>query len=204
MVNEQLLEYVKNELARGISEDKLRHVLMENGWPEFEINEAFEKAKEAKVKKPPEEVSKEAIPEQKIEDKTEEKPFKEFLEGLSEKEPKVEEARPEEKVAVEKLPIMGDVKKIITNKIFIIAAIVIVLSSVAFSILPSFFEETVKVEGVSDNAMDSARIKCKQICDASCGRLQDKNTFTDSEYPELEDKSCADLEFPCSKCETKY
>lgn len=194
MVNQEILDYVKKELERGVSEDKLRHALMEHGWPEFEIHEAFDKAKEAK---PAEEAPKEEV--------KKEKPFKEFLQGLGKEKPEVkEEAKPEEK-PVEKPPIIDDVKKIVTNKIFIIAAIVIILGSVAYVVLPSFFEESGGPE--ESGAVTHAKEKCTQYCNSNlCGLVNDPG-FT---HPELEGKNCKELGFSClqpngdPKCETEY
>lgn len=197
MVSPEILDYVKKELARGVSESQLRQVLMEHGWPEFEINEAFEKTKE--------EAPKETV-EKKPKEVKKEKPFKEFLEGLGKKEPKEkEESKPEVK-AEEKPPVMEDVKKIVTNKIFIIAAIVIILGSVAyFAIIPSFFEDTGESE--ESGAVAYAKQMCTQYCNSNlCGLVNDPG-FT---HPELEGKNCADIGFPCllpsgqPKCETEY
>lgn len=175
MVNQEILDYVKKELAKGIHRDKLRQVLLEYGWPEFEINEAFEQAKEVKPEKPPEKISKEV-------------------------EEKLGEVKPEEKL--KKFPV-EEVKKLITNKIFIIAVAVIILGAVAFFILPSFFE----AEEVSGGAMDYAEKMCRQYCNSNlCGLVNDPG-FS---HPELVGKNCDDLGFSClnpsgePKCETEY
>jgi len=73
MVSQELLNYIKGELSRGTSKDVIWHRLMENGWPEFKINEAFNsletpkelpKAQEAAQ---PAQASQEVKPEEKYE-----------------------------------------------------------------------------------------------------------------------------------------
>ncbi len=192
MVSPEIVDYVKTELAKCISEDKIRHVLMEHGWPEYEINEAFEKAK--KVEEKPEEA--EEKPEAEV------KPPEEV--APAEVKPEVEEGpKPEEKPV--KPPIMEDVKKIVTNKVFIIAAVIIVLGSVAFFVLPSLFVEE-SVDEIS-GAMAFAEGQCGQYCNSNLCGLFNNPEFT---HPELEGLTCKDLGISCllpdgaPKCETEY
>lgn len=182
MVSQALLDYVKKELARGVHEDKLRQTLLENDWPEFEINEAFEKAKQSEpiepVEKPPEEALKEEIP----------------IEGPKEA---VSEEKHEE---VKKVSVIENVQKIVTNKIFIIAAIIIILGSVAFFVLPSVFEEKEGIEADS-SIIEEAKSACTQYCNSNlCG------LFVSPEFPqpELKGKNCLDLGVQCKKCEVEY
>jgi len=115
-----------------------------------------------------------------------------------------EEPRPEEKPK-EKPPVMKDVKKIITNKAFIIAAVLIILGSVAFFVLPSVLEEKVEVE--EGGAMAYARERCDQYCKSNLCGLFNNPEFT---HPELEGKTCKELGISCllpsgePKCETEY
>lgn len=184
MVSQELLNYVKKELARGVHEDKLRQVLLGNDWPEFEINEAFEKAKQAEpVEKPLEKPSEEALKEE-----------------ILIEEPK--EAVPEEKPgeATEKASVIESVKKIITNKVFIIAAAIIILGSIAFFVLPSVFEGGEGVEADS-SVVEEAKSACMQYCNSNlCG------LFVSPEFPqpELKGKNCLDLGVDCKKCEVEY
>ncbi len=41
MVNQQLLDYIKQQLKQGVSREQIRSSLMANGWQEADINEAF-------------------------------------------------------------------------------------------------------------------------------------------------------------------
>jgi len=185
MVSQALLDYVKKELARGVHEGKLRQTLLENDWPEFEINEAFEKAKQAEPVKP-------------AEKPVEEKPPEEVLEEHIPEEPKesVPEEKPEE---VKKVSVINNVQKIITNKIFIIAAIIIVLGSVAFFVLPSVFNGG-DVESDS-SVMEEAKNACTQYCTSSLCGLFVSPGFP---QPELNGKNCLDLGVQCKKCEVEY
>jgi outer membrane biosynthesis protein TonB len=187
MVSQQLLDYVKKELARGVHEDKLRQTLLENDWPEFEINEAFEKTKQAKPVKPAGELAEEKLPEEILK------------EEIPVEEPK--ESVPEEKhEAVKKVSIIENVQKIVTNKIFIIAAMIIILGSVVyFIILPLVFEG----EGIGANSSvtEEAKNACTQYCNSNlCG------LFVSPEFPqpELNGKNCLDLGVQCKKCEVEY
>ncbi len=188
MVSQELLNYVKKELARGVHEDKLRQTLLENDWPEFEINEAFEKTKQAEPVKPVEKPVEEKLPEEALK---EEIP----LEGP--KEPVLEE-KPEEEV--KNVSLVEKIQKIITNKVFIIAAIIIIFGSVAFFILPSVFEGGESVESDS-SIVEDAKNACTQYCNSNlCG------LFVSPEFPqpELKGKNCLDLGVQCKKCEVEY
>ncbi len=183
MVSQELLGYVKKELARGVHEDKIRQVLLEYDWPEFEINEAFEKAREEIAEAPPEMPFEEAAKPEGQE---------RLKEGVEEK--------------VEKAPLMGDVKRIVVNKWFIIAAVVIITGSVIFFALPSAEVEQ-ETEGISSDALNYAEGVCRQYCSSNLCGLFVNPGFT---HPELEGKNCKDLGFSClqpdgePKCETEY
>lgn len=41
MVSNEIVTYIKNQLNAGFSEDEIRAALRDQGWPENEINEAF-------------------------------------------------------------------------------------------------------------------------------------------------------------------
>ncbi|MEM0473554.1 MAG: hypothetical protein QXF88_02435 [Candidatus Aenigmatarchaeota archaeon] len=41
MVDQRLVEYIKAELYRGLTPAQIKQTLVENGWPVYEINEAF-------------------------------------------------------------------------------------------------------------------------------------------------------------------
>ncbi len=184
MVSQELLDYVKKELARGVHEDKLRQTLLENDWPEFEINEAFEKAKQAEpvekpVEKPSEEVVKEEIP---VEEP---------------KEPVLEE-KPEEEV--KKSSVVEKFQKIVTNKVFIIAAIIIILGSVSFFILPSVLEGGGSIEADS-SVVEEAKDACMQYCNSNLCGLFVSPGFP---QPEIKGKNCLDLGVQCKKCEVEY
>ncbi len=188
MVSQQLLDYVKKELARGVHEDKLRQTLLENDWPEFEINEAFEKTKQADSVKHAEELA-------------EEKPPEEILkEEIPVEEPK--EAVPEEKhEAVKKVSVIDNVQKIVTNKIFIIAAMIIILGSVVYFIVLPLVFEGVEGIGADSSVTDEAKNACTQYCTSDlCG------LFVSPEFPqpELNGKNCLDLGVQCKKCEVEY
>lgn len=206
MVNQELLDYIKKELARGVSEDKLRHVLMEHGWPEFEIYAAFEKVHEVPVAPPktekvieekPEdvlkEITKEAMPEKKL-DFLEEKPVAE---------------KPEEKLVEEHVEkpkkLSFEMKKIIFSKVFLIIGAVIILVSVAYFVAPLFFHE--QAGSSEKSVMDYAKNMCRQYCQSSlCGLF----TNPDFKHEELLGKTCKDLGISClqedgkPKCETSY
>ncbi|MDP2908451.1 MAG: hypothetical protein Q8N77_01455 [Nanoarchaeota archaeon] len=184
MVSQELLDYIKKELTRGVSEDKLRQVLLEYDWPEFEINEAFEKAREEIAEAPPE------------------MPFEEA--AKPEEQERLKESVEEK---VEKAPLTEDVKRIVVNKWFIIAAVVIITGSVIFFALPSAEVEQ-ETEGISSDALNYAEGVCRQYCiNEECGNFINTGLFT---HPELEGKNCVDLGIPClypndePKCETEY
>ncbi len=42
MVNQQLIEYIKQQLGRGITEEEIKKILLNKGWPEEAIKEAFQ------------------------------------------------------------------------------------------------------------------------------------------------------------------
>lgn len=177
MVSPEILDYVKNELERGIAEDKLRHVLMDNGWPEYEVNEAFEKAKEKPIK--------EAVP---TEEK-DEKQSKEVTEEITEKHYLAE-----------------DIKTIFKNKSFITIAVIVLICSVAFFVLPSLFKGG-SAENASDDIINEAKKTCTQYCNSNlCG------LFINPGFPQpgLEGKNCLDFGVSCKqsdgspKCETEY
>ncbi|MBL7100527.1 MAG: hypothetical protein ISS23_01080 [Nanoarchaeota archaeon] len=204
MVNPKILDYIKKELARGVTEDKLRHILMEHDWPEFEINEALEKVKEQPAGKPPEEIPKEITP---TEEKPEAKPPEETPKEITPTEEKLEAETEEKKGIKEKLP-LPDIKKIVTNKIFIIITSILVLSAIASFTLPSLFESSdEKVEGISLGAKNYAEELCRQHCNSNLCGLFNNPEFT---HPELKGKNCKDLGISClqsngqPKCETKY
>jgi len=177
MVSQEILDYVKNELKRGVTEDKLRHTLMEHGWPEFEINEAFEKAK---AEKPPKT--------KPIEKPQELKPI---------------EVKPQEST---KPPVIDTIKKIVTNKIFIIAMVILIISIIFSFVLPSLLESSSGEIAVSEITSE-AQNTCRQYCNSNlCG------LFNNPEFPqpELQGKSCEDLGTSClqangdPKCKTEY
>lgn len=187
MVSQELLDYVKKELARGVHEDKLRQILLENDWPEFEINEAFEKTKQAEPVKP-------------VEKPAEEKPSEEIVkEEIPIEEPK--EAVPEEKnKEIKKIFVIENIQEIVTNKIFIIAAIIIILGSFAFFVLPSVFEGGESVNADS-SIVEDAKSACTQYCNSNlCG------LYVNPEFPQLElnGKNCLDLGVQCKNCEVEY
>ncbi len=41
MINQQILDYIKQQLQQGISREQIKSSLMSNGWQESDINEAF-------------------------------------------------------------------------------------------------------------------------------------------------------------------
>ena len=41
MVNQQLLDYVKQQLQQGVSREQIKSSLMANGWQAQDIDEAF-------------------------------------------------------------------------------------------------------------------------------------------------------------------
>ena len=41
MINQELLDYVKQQLQQGVSKEQIKGSLMGNGWQESDINEAF-------------------------------------------------------------------------------------------------------------------------------------------------------------------
>lgn len=41
MVNQQLLDYIKQQLQQGVSWERIKSSLMYNSWQENDINEAF-------------------------------------------------------------------------------------------------------------------------------------------------------------------
>ncbi len=41
MINQQLLNYIKQQLQRGVDREKIKNSLLANGWQETDINEAF-------------------------------------------------------------------------------------------------------------------------------------------------------------------
>jgi hypothetical protein len=41
MVNQQLLDYVRQQVAAGISKDVIKKALATQGWSEQDVNEAF-------------------------------------------------------------------------------------------------------------------------------------------------------------------
>jgi len=187
MVGQQLLDYVKKELARGVHEDKLRQVLLENNWPEFEINEAFDKARHEEPVKPVE------------------KPVEKPQEGIVKEqvyieEPKKEVIAGEKPEQVKKTSIIDIVLKIVMNKIFLIAFIILVLGSIVFFILPPLLEEGGNIGGDSSVVIE-AKKACTQYCNNNlCG------LFVNPEFsqPELGGKNCLDLKVQCKKCEVEY
>jgi len=41
MLNQQMLDYIKQQMQRGVSQEQIKNALMANGWQEQEIEEAF-------------------------------------------------------------------------------------------------------------------------------------------------------------------
>ena len=41
MINQQILDYIKQQLQQGVSREQIKSSLMTNGWSESDINEAF-------------------------------------------------------------------------------------------------------------------------------------------------------------------
>src|SRR5680860_676497 len=41
MPNQQLLDYIKEELQRGVSEEQIKNSLISNAWQPQDVNEAF-------------------------------------------------------------------------------------------------------------------------------------------------------------------
>lgn len=191
MVNQDILNYIKKELARGISKDKLRQVLLEHGWPEFEINDAFEKAGKL-IEKSPEEVLEEVLP---VEEKLKE----------SEIGTKPEE-KVEEKPVMKRRSLMEFFKKIVMKKTFIIILMVFILGFVVLIVISSLFEDKVD-ENIPSDAVTNAKRECEQYCNSNlCGLFIDPR-FSDFE---LKDKNCLDLGVSClqadgkPKCEVEY
>ncbi|MBU4501461.1 MAG: hypothetical protein KKA79_02635 [Nanoarchaeota archaeon] len=200
MVNQDIIDYVKTELKRGVTEDKLRHVLMGHGWPEFEINEAFEKVKAEQVQEKPKE------PAKPKDESYSPSPAEIIEQAKAETKKAIENQKPAEgvkpEVAGKKSPILGDVKNIVTNKIFIIAAIVILLGTVSAFVLPSLFEGSEGSPAL--DASDEAKNTCQQYCNSGlCGFFINPE-FSD---PELEGKSCLDIGVKCPQqndCTAEY
>ncbi len=42
MITKELIEYVKNQITGGVSKDTINHILINNGWEQKDINEAFD------------------------------------------------------------------------------------------------------------------------------------------------------------------
>jgi len=194
MVNQQLLDYVKKELARGVSENSIRQILLEHNWPEFEINEAFEQVKESTPPQKPD------LNEQESEEPLEEEPEELVEEPVKEEKVMIEtpklDVAGKDNQALQSPPVINDVKKILTNKIFIIAAIIIVLGSVAFFTLPSILGGDDSADSGATDVSQAAKDQCKVWCTAKlCGRFTAKNE---------QGKSCVDMQIECPNCEVPY
>lgn len=215
MVSQELIDYVKKELEKGISKDKIMHILMDHDWPEFEINEAFEKAKmkievdeaieEDKIKPSGKPVELKEQPCIEIEEPIKQI-FQEQPEEQIQKEETIEE-KPKIEVEKPKEPLIETIKKIITNKFFIIGGILLILTLVVSFLLPSIWGGEKVTNDISQAASDNAKSLCGQYCNSNLCGLVNNPEFT---HPELEGKTCKDLGFPClqpngkSKCEVKY
>lgn len=57
MVNQQLLDYIKQQLQQGISQEQIRSSLMANGWQEADINEAFSSMNYPSSSTPPDNIA---------------------------------------------------------------------------------------------------------------------------------------------------
>lgn len=60
MVNEKIIEEVKDELSRGMDLVELKQQLLSKGWSDFDIEEAVNKAEEREKQKKKEENPKES------------------------------------------------------------------------------------------------------------------------------------------------
>jgi translation initiation factor IF-2 len=114
MANQDLVNYIKQTLAAGFSEDQIREAIVKQGWPENEIWAAFEDVKkpstpkfivEAQIKKPIPTLTKEKPVEIKPEEKPIKKPIEKPLEAKKIVEMPMEKpAAPKERVAEKELP----------------------------------------------------------------------------------------------------
>lgn len=74
MADQELVNYIKQTLAAGFSEDQIKDAIKKQGWPEEEIKTAFLEIKEPKPVTPPFVTEAEKKPEVKAEIKPEVKP----------------------------------------------------------------------------------------------------------------------------------
>lgn len=173
MANPQLLDYIKKELARGVSRENLKAVLIANRWRAQEIDAALKEAQ-------PEE------PEQVLKGIIEEAAKKE---SLVEKQPSTPQIEKPSSIERKNFPF----------KYLIIGLIVIVLVSSAFSYYLFFYKEKSEESPLSVNQQVLLLSKsfCNQYCKETKCELFKNPSFS---AEELQDKSCTDLGIKCDKC----
>ncbi len=202
--------YVKEQLKQGVRISKIRNILIENGWPEYKIEEAFEKYKNIKP-----EIKQLKL--RLLDDKEEaddwpepedlpEETFKDNIVSLE--KPQKSNKRSNLNLSTSKFNIKNWV---LANTIIILAILFLIVIFFIFFFFPSSNKgsepDNSVSKDVSFDVYNSARQLCHRYCENNlCGFFTNPG-FTSLE---LKGKNCKDLGFSClqknglPKCETEY
>jgi len=193
MVDSRLTDYVRKELALGVSKDKIMTSLIGKNWPAKDVESAL---KEAEPK------------EQKVEDY--ETGLKDLLDGiekkdhLSESKPLVKEVKP--KVVAKPEPVSDPKPLQETNqdsktplfKYSIIGGVIIIVFVASFFMYSLFLK---KDSGPALTVDKQVGLLSKNLCKTWCEK-KECEIFKDPKFSakELAGKNCADLKVQCSNC----
>jgi len=176
MVDPKLLDYIKKELAKGISKEQLKELLVKAKWPLNEIDAAI---KEVEQQTKPQETQQTVQP--KVKEPLTQKP----VSGLQDK-PKTETTT----------------KKNIPPALYVLAVIGLLIILGTGFFLYSYLDNSESKQASNEiKTQQEVMLLAKSFCIDYCKKAQ-CDIFKKPEFTaeELKDKNCADLEIECSKC----